>query len=245
MYLMKKVQTPLRFLFLILLIFCMILSCTIPVGPGWDKPDAPELSITTESSRTSLDLLWETYSGAEEYNLYVSDNPDGVFSLFQGNLSETKYSVTPDMLFPKMFSFFKVTAVLPSGETEKSWPVEGRFITGNLSIVSFQENSANPDESVLTLEWEGIQAVTGYQIYYAYYPEGIYYILPAAGLQDLTYDSHYILTPSQTNGKYRISFLRSRAKDAYFKVRAAVYNSADQKYYYSYESTALLDKGSK
>ncbi len=242
---MKKLLDALRFCFLIVLIFSIILSCAVPVGPGWEDPDAPELSITSESARTSLDLSWTEYSGAVGYNLYVSDNPEGAFTLLQENLSGTSFPVTPEMLSPKMFSFFRVTAVLSSGETEKSRPVEGRFITGDLSVSSFQADSSNPDQSVLTLEWEGIPTVTGYQILYSYHPEGVYYRLPAAGLQDITYDTQSILFPGQVDGKYRVSFLRSRASDAYFKVRAVFYNSADQKYYYSYESPALLDKGSR
>jgi len=233
------VKTCLRALPLVMLMSAITLSCSVPVGPGWDTPDAPVLSTPADTSAAGITLSWSPYPGATGYHVHAGNTPQGPYTtLTKEPVTDEQLTVLPAQIFPRMFGFFTVSAVTTEGETAQSECVEGWIRPANLAVTDFTPG-ATPAESVLTIQWDSIPGITQYNVYYAYHPEGPFYQIGSELFVNTTLSGITVLSTG-AGEQCTASFYRSRSADAWFRIQAVVY--ADGLYYYSRESELLKDE---
>ncbi|MBB6670040.1 fibronectin type III domain-containing protein [Cohnella nanjingensis] len=161
-------------------------------------PEAPTGLSASAAGASVVNLSWTAVTGAEAYNVYVSDSENGIYTkLTTSPVTRTDYSHTG--LSPETTYYYKVTAVNEAGESEQSAVASATTAPAPAGAPEAPTglSAAAAGASVVNLSWTAVTGAEAYNVYSSDSEDGIYTKLTDFSVTGTVY-SHMGLSPATT-----------------------------------------------
>jgi len=162
---------------------------------------------TTGSTTVNISLAWNTVNGASGYNIYRSDNKNGIFAQINtGAVKETVFidtNVSPDSTYYyKISSINRINSINDDIESLPS----GAISAATLSSIPANIRLTDKTTISIRLEWDFVNGASGYNVYRSGSENGTYNrinIEPLSGTlfadTNITLDTVYYYKVSSIN----------------------------------------------
>lgn len=192
---------------------------------GDDELSAPT-GVNATQSGTSINITWNSVSGASSYKVYRSSSSSGTYSLLEST-SSTSYTDNSPL---SGYNYYKVSAVNSTGESTQSsyasceYTSSGGNETQKPSTPSGVTATAQSSSSI-KVSWNTVSEATSYEVYYEIGSSS------TKNLAGTAYSTSYTHTGLQGNTTY------------YYYIKAV--NSVGQSSYSSYAKATTTSETSK
>lgn len=201
-----------KFDFKKLLIFCLMLVCTLTVKVDAATLNAPELTVSNVTSSGKIKLDWNSVKGAEAYKVYRSTSKTGSYILLK-TVTNSEH-VNSNAVAGKRYYYY-VRAVSKNGSLSAKSNVVNRYCKLKQPVIETITNVASSGKIKLT--WNAIDKAASYKVYRSTSKTGTYSLIKSTEGTSFT-------NTSATAGKtyyYKIRAISSNtsANSAYSKLK--------------------------
>lgn len=173
-------------------------------GGGGSAPSAPT-NVSASVSGSSVQITWNSVSGATSYKIYKSNSPVGYEPYtYLGSSNNTSYIDSN----PLTDNYYKVTAVNNIGESSYSSSTYSYYSGLGSSSPSTPTNvSASIDGSSVLITWDAVYNAGCYFVYRASSSNGTYtyigttHITPSFPDRNPLTDNYYKISAMNSNGE--------------------------------------------
>jgi fibronectin type 3 domain-containing protein len=169
---------------------------------GTTRRSAPGNLRVTSATDESINLAWNTVTGASGYNIYRSDSTNGTYTILNSSLISA-LSYTDTGLSSNASYYYKVSVVVDDVESVLSSAVSGTTLLiapDNLRVTAVTDVS-------VSLEWNALTGANGYNIYRSTSENGTYTKVNSSIISAVSYTNTGL--SSNTTYYYRICAVAS------------------------------------